>query len=92
MDQDEIKARLNGIIDELADIEHDRWAHWQRYLHSKCERRPDGSLVIPPDLAEQWQRQIDTRYESLSEEEKASDREQVKRYLPLIIAALDKSG
>jgi hypothetical protein len=90
MDRPEIEARLDKIIDELANIEHCRWAHWQRYLHSKCERRPDGSLVIPPELVVQWQRQIDTHYRDLTENEQESDRAQVRKYLPLIIAALEK--
>lgn len=90
MDQEEIKARLNGAIEELANIEHARWAHWQKYLHNNCQRRPDGSLVIPADLVEQWERQIDTPYQALSEAEKESDRDQVRKYLPTIIEALDE--
>jgi hypothetical protein len=46
--------------------------------------------VIPADLVEQWQRQIETPYQSLSEAEKESDRDQVRKYLPTIIAALDR--
>jgi Zn-dependent M32 family carboxypeptidase len=90
MDGREIEAKLNGIIDKLADIEHARWSHWQKHLHDNCERLHDGSLVIPPDLAEQWQQQIDTPYQALSEAEKESDRDQVRKYLPTIIAALDR--
>lgn len=90
MDREEIKDRLDEIIDELANIEHIRWAHWQRYLHKKCKRQLDGSLVIPADLAKQWQRQIDTPYQALSEAEKESDRDQVRKYLTTIIDALDE--
>jgi hypothetical protein len=32
--------------------------------------------------------QIDKKYEELSEEEKESDREQVRKYLPLIASAI----
>jgi hypothetical protein len=85
-----IKARLFSIIDELADLEHERWCHWQRYMHSKCERLPDGSLVIPPDLVDQWERQINTPYSELTEREKSSDREQVQKYLPTIVKALSE--
>lgn len=90
MDRDEIKVRLNGIVDELASIEHARWSHWQRYLHSKCEPQPDGSLVIPADLAARWKRQVETPYHLLSEQEKQSDRDQVQKYLPAIIAAFGR--
>ena len=64
------------------------WSHWQRYLHSTCERTDDGSLVIPAHLVERWETQMDTPYSALSEEEKESDREQVRRYLPIIADAV----
>lgn len=57
------------LVDELAAIEHERWAHWQRYVHDHCECRQDGSLVIPADLAARWERQIGTQYAELSERE-----------------------
>lgn len=79
---------LQTLIEKLADVEHERWSHWQRYLHSKCERTHDGSLVIPADLVERWESQMNTPYSALSEKEKESDREQVRRYLPIIADAL----
>ena len=79
---------LDELTEKLAAAEHERWSHWQRYLHSKCERNPDGSLLIPSHLALQWERQIATPYSNLSESEKESDREQVRAYLPLIVNAL----
>lgn len=78
---------LDDLTDRLASIEHERWSHWQRYVHSRCTRLPDGSLLIPSDLVLQWERQIETPFERLSDEEKESDREQVQRYLPIIKAA-----
>ena len=78
------------LVDELAAIEHERWAHWQRYVHDHCERQQDGSLVIPAELAARWEAQIETRYVQLTEREKASDREQVRRNLPVIINALTR--
>lgn len=80
--------KLEGLIEKLADVEHERWSHWQSYLHSKCQRTSDGSLVIPANLVEQWESQINTPYSELSEQEKESDREQVRRYLPIIADAL----
>lgn len=73
---------ISQLIEELAAIEHARWAHWQRYVHSSCERQPDGSLIIPKELVRRWELQIETGYSDLSPEEKASDREQVMKYLP----------
>ncbi|EXG81178.1 hypothetical protein [Cryptosporangium arvum] len=81
--------RSERLLEELAAVEHERWAHWQRYLHSRGERAADGSLVLPAELVERWERQIATPYAELSEAEKTSDREQVLRYLPVIEAVLN---
>lgn len=73
------------VVEELASVEHERWSHWQRYLHSKCIRNEDGSLTIPAELAQRWELQMNTPYIELSDVEKQSDREQVHRYLPAIV-------
>lgn len=83
-----VQSILKGLIDDLAAVEHERWSHWQRYMHSKGVRQADGSLILPSELVERWERQAATNYHSLSETEQESDREQVNRYLPLIAAAL----
>lgn len=76
------------MVDQLAAIEHERWSHWQRYLHDQCELREDGALIIPARLVARWESQIVTPYEELSEEEQDSDKEQVHRYLRAIIEKL----
>lgn len=84
------------LIEELADIEHQRWSDWQKNVHSKSQTRPcttaDGLYVhptgrreIPADLVERWERQIETPFADLSEPEKDKDREQVMRYWPLLV-------
>jgi hypothetical protein len=83
------EQRLEAAIDRLAELEHERWAHWQGYMHSKGQRQPDGSLLLPADLVSRWDAQIETPYRDLSGEEQESDREQVRRYLPTVIAAID---
>lgn len=87
-ERDDIDAILSDIVEQLASIEHERWSHWQSYMHSKGTRQADGSLLLPAELVEQWDRQSSTNYENLTASEQASDREQVDRYLPLISAAL----
>jgi len=76
----------NAPMEKLAAIEHERWADWQKYLHSKCHDMELGFLTIPAELVAQWERQIATPYAELSEKEKQSDRDQVARYWPLIEA------
>lgn len=75
-------------MEQLAAIEHERWAHWQRYLHDQCERTEDGRLVIPAEQVQRWEVQISTPYGELTPEEQESDRDQVRRYLPVIIEVL----
>jgi hypothetical protein len=77
------------LLETLAAIEHDRWAHWQRYMHAQCRPGADGALVIPAELVARWTQQLSTPYIELPEPQKESDREQVRRYLPAIEAALD---
>jgi RNA polymerase-interacting CarD/CdnL/TRCF family regulator len=87
--RDEIERALEAAIEELAAVEHERWSHWQRFMHGKGERLPDGSLVLPAELVRRWERQMSTPYTDLGETEKESDREQVRRYLPSVVRALD---
>ena len=72
------------LIEALADKEHASWAHWMDYLFSKCNRNELGELVLPEDLIWRWQRQIDTDYADLSEKEKQSDRNEVRKILHII--------
>ena len=65
------------LIELLSSKEHQRWAKWQKYLHSCCTKNEDGSLTIPKDKVERWNRQMKTDYENLTEKEKISDRRQV---------------
>jgi len=88
MEYQYIERLLGGLVEQLAAVEHERWSHWQRYVHSKCVRQPDGSLLLPAGLVARWEKQIDTKYAELDEQEKESDREQVRKYLPLIASAL----
>jgi hypothetical protein len=88
MEYQYIEHLLGGLVEQLAAVEHERWSHWQRYVHSKCVRQPDGSLLLPAGLVARWEKQIDTKYAELDEQERESDREQVRKYLPLIASAL----
>ena len=91
METDRLKKALDELLETLASVEHERWSHWQRYMHSKCvPQGDDGALLIPADLVKRWEKQIASRYSELTDDEKESDREQVRKYLPLIVSALSK--
>ena len=85
----EESLRNPDVLDRLAEIEHERWAHWQRYVHDSCRKEADGSLVIPAELVQRWERQITTPYSELSQDERNSDIEQVEHYLPTVIEAVE---
>ena len=81
------------LIEKLAAIEHERWADWQKYLHSRGieESQGEGYLCLPMGLVKNWTRQIETPYEKLSEYEKQSDRDQAVRYFHLISSEREKA-
>ena len=72
------------IIEKLADNEHNRWANWQKYVHSKCIKNEDGSLTIPKEYVEHWEYEINTKYKDLPENIKESDRKEVTQVLKIL--------
>ena len=56
---------MNVLVEEMAALEHEQWAHWTRYMLDN----------LTPDNISRWRRQIDTPYAELPEAEKRSDRE-----------------
>jgi hypothetical protein len=87
-----MKYPKSELFEKLSAIEHERWADWQTYCHSKLkysEYEKDGKTfacyIMDAGDYEHWQDQISRDYAELSEKEKDSDREQVMRYWDLII-------
>lgn len=74
---------MKDNLEELASIQHDIWSHWMKYMFSVCENI-DGHLVIPEKLVGRWEAQLETKYKDLTEKEKESDREQVRKFNHLI--------
>jgi hypothetical protein len=54
-----------------------------RYLFSKCEDQEDGTMVIPAWAVWRWQRQVETAYVDLPENEKLSDQGEADEILEL---------
>jgi len=82
------KEIIKEFIEKGADLEHDRWARWQKYLHSRLQKDNKGFYWLDDGLFEHWERQIDTPYSELSEKEKESDRKETRNYVPLLEKAL----
>jgi hypothetical protein len=72
------------LIEKLSDAEHRSWSRWMKYLFAAGTRQYDGSIHLPLYLVHRWQRQIETPYAGLSEQEKQSDRNEVAHILPII--------
>ncbi len=76
------KYPKSKLFEELASIEHTRWADWQKWCHKVLrENCPSAELE---KVLERWDKQIATSYDDLTETEKDSDREQVMRYWYLL--------
>lgn len=89
---EQVEHALQAVLEDLAAIEHERWASWQQYLHEQGIRQADGSILLKAELVSRWELQIQTPYCSLSEEEKDSDRDQVRRYLPIVRNLLEQES
>lgn len=83
---------VGDFVETAADLEHKRWASWQKFFFEQCIfQRNDGKwidLTLPVPKYEHWLKQINTPYAELSELEKESDRKEVRTYLPLVGALL----
>lgn len=75
--------------EKLAELAHDQWSGWMKYLFSKCDSTmpmvlsalENGSLVIPAEFVERWSQQMETPYSKLTESEQESDRVEADKFL-----------
>jgi hypothetical protein len=82
---------MNTLREALADLAHEQWSGWMKYLFSKGYFRNmelDGIVqcvwIMPSALRERWERQMNTDYEQLPEEEKDSDRAEADRVIKVV--------
>lgn len=62
------------LIEELAELEHDQWSHWTKYMIDN----------LTSDNIKNWERQIKTNYKDLTKKEKDSDREWAEKAYKII--------
>ena len=67
----------------LSDYAHEAWCGWMKYMFSKAVVNSDGTWTMPQWAVERWQRQMNTKYSELPEEEKKSDREEADKMLSI---------
>jgi hypothetical protein len=71
----ELEAEVaKAKLEQLAELEHEQWAHWTRYMLDN----------LTEENIARWRRQIDTPYEELSEKEKESDRKWARKVLGVL--------
>ena len=73
-----IISNIGRSMEALASIEHDRWARW--HIYAKNNWTPENII--------RWDRQAETKYQDLTEEEKEKDRQEVRNYLWVIKNAI----
>ena len=78
------QAASDEWLERLADLEHKRWAGWQRHLHKLCTPTPDGSLVIPAERVNHWEGRINTSYTDLPGYSQEADRKEARKTLDII--------
>ena len=72
------------IKEKLAEQAHISWSGWMKYLFEKSKSNLDGSYTIPKWAVDRWKRQMKTKYENLTEQEKESDRKEAQDYINII--------
>ena len=70
--------------EKLADVQHEIWSSWMRWLFQCSTINEDGSATIPREKVERWQRQMNTPYSELSESEKNSDRIEANKVIAVL--------
>ena len=65
----------------IADVQHQIWAHWMKYVFSIFPEKDDGTVTISADKVKRWKRQCKTDYCDLTEKEQASDLDMADRVI-----------
>jgi len=66
--------RKKKLVEELAALEHDQWAHWTKYMLDN----------LTDEDKTQWKRQIKTDYKDLTKKEQDSDREWANKVMTIV--------
>lgn len=75
---------MNPLRERLADVQHDIWSHWMRWMFTTGTFHEDGTWTMPASLVQRWQRQMETPYAELTEREKDSDRTEADKSIAVI--------
>jgi hypothetical protein len=79
-----MEASMMNQREQLAALQHEIWSEWVRHMFEVSIANVSGTVTIPQQYVEQWQREMNTPYNDLSEEEKDGDRKQVDKMTALL--------
>jgi hypothetical protein len=69
------------VNEESAEFAHWMWSKWMIWMFENGGEIKDGIWTMKKEKYERWQKQMNTSYKDLSEEEKQSDRDVVQEWL-----------
>lgn len=72
------------LREDLANLAHEQWSGWMEYLFEKSSKNNDGTVTIPKWAVDRWERQVNTPYGELSNEEQNSDRNEADKFLKVM--------
>ncbi len=72
----DLAERRKQAREALAAYAHEAWAGWMKYQRERCL---DAWAHLPEWARQRWERQMDTEYKDLPQEEKESDRAEADR-------------
>lgn len=75
---------MSALREALSDVSHSIWSHWMKWQFSVGTFNKDGTWTMPVEKVERWQRQMNTSYVELPENEKEGDREQADKILEVL--------
>lgn len=70
--------------EKLAELAHEQWSGWMRYLFSKGTFNNDGTWTMPAWAVDRWKEQMETPYLDLSESDQDSDRKEADKFLAIM--------
>lgn len=80
-----MKDVVKGKREALANLCHEQWSEWMRYLFSKSIIDWDNlTCTIPKESFVRWLRQTATPYAKLSKEEQESDLKEADKFIELL--------
>lgn len=82
MNQDELREKL-------AALAHDQWSGWMKYMLGRMDWNNIGTgKIMYGDDVKRWERQMNTIYADLPENEKDSDRAEADKVIAIFTSQL----